>query len=111
VQGWQPLKDTSPPVVKALASTSVRGKRMVFRFRVTDDSGRARISITFTTAHGGGGFGGSGLGSVHGLTKITTPAFDFPGERLPNRFRFCVAASDPSGNDARSCADYRLVKR
>jgi Tol biopolymer transport system component len=111
VQGWQPLHDTSAPVVKALASSSVRGKRMVFRYRVSDNSGRARVSISFTTPDGGGGFGGTGLGVVHGLTKASVPWINFPGERLPDRFRFCVSASDPSGNDAQSCASYRLVKR
>ena len=112
MQGWQPLHDTRAPVVRALPSAGMRGHGMVFRYRVSDDSGRGRVAISFTTPHGGAGFSDEGLRPLHaGVYRFRVPSLDFLHERLPNRFRFCVAASDPSGNSSRSCALFRFVRR
>jgi Tol biopolymer transport system component len=111
VEGWQPLHDTRAPVVRALPSSSTRGQGAVLRYRVSDDSGRARVSISFETKNGGGGFGGGGLKRVHGGVTSVRMSASASDERLPARFTFCVSASDPSGNSSTSCAIFRFVHR
>lgn len=116
VQDWQPLRDTLRPVLKALPSSSRRGKLILLRYRASDDSGRVKASFTlsFKSKNGFGEiFGGNAAykrvqpGRIYSFRVSRREA-----GKLPSRMRFCITGADPWGNTGRrSCAAYRLRSR
>ena len=125
VQAWQPVYDARRPVVRALPSLSKRGRNLVLRLRVSDNSARVRIdgSVTFdVTEDLESGEAESYIAPLpesivgtrgRGVHVMRVPverllAFDDAPE-LPAQGRFCVVAIDPWGNGSkRSCARFRL---
>ena len=112
VQDWQPLRDTRAPVVRALATTGLRGRPPRLRFTIDEDSRLATVSYDITLNRGGASGGSSLQRYVPGrVYTIDLPA-QFGSRAWPASFRFCVEASDPSANaSARSCARFRFVRR
>lgn len=113
VQDWQPLQDIQAPVVRAVASSGVRGKTARFRFRVSEETGVAGIDITYEYGHrDGSSFGGVST-LVAGIKPGHTYSVPFPPRALqgaPKHFRFCVQGTDSSLNQsAQSCARFTLV--
>ena len=114
VLDWQPLQDTQAPAATALPGTGVRGRALRLRYRVVDDSGRAAVRFSLGFGSTSVGFLSFGRGATPlpparaGRTySVTLPAELVRG--LPGQFRFCVMATDPSGNEGRqSCAVIRL---
>lgn len=101
--------DTRPPVVTAIAGQSIYPNPVRLRFRIRDDSGRARV------------------GAV--VLQGRKPIYRFPYTRLvaakgalqwfswrpPARFRsgmaltFCVSAVDAAGNKGSDCATLNVL--
>jgi dipeptidyl aminopeptidase/acylaminoacyl peptidase len=115
VQDWQPLRDLTPPKVHALAGKSVRGRKLVFRFTITESSGEALVDLSYqyrtrngsTFTESSASFGGLRGGHVY---RFTLPAD--AGHGVPASFRFCVGATDGSANASkRSCATYHLLPK
>jgi Tol biopolymer transport system component len=112
VQDWQPLRDPSPPVVRALPSSSKRGDPVVLRFRISENSRRAAVVYFLDLG------AAAPLAIVAGETSLTRIV---PGRvykvtipillavRLPDTIPFCIQAADPSANASReSCARFRF---
>jgi hypothetical protein len=102
-----PLVDDSAPTVRALASRGRAGKRVRLLYRVTDDSGFASERVTVTRG---------GRIVFHAATRLAHVdasqtygvEWQAPRRRLTG-YRFCVGASDPTGNAATpSCAAITL---
>lgn len=103
-------RDSSAPTVIALPATGTRGKAARLRYRVSDDSGRAREVVRvygpafflFTTIVSPTERARAGtVDSVMWRVPTTAPA---------RSVRFCVVASDPAGNlTAPSCAAVRIL--
>lgn len=53
VMDWQPLRDTRPPVVRALPSTGVRGRTVRLRFMIDEESGLAAVEFEARFPRGG----------------------------------------------------------
>jgi hypothetical protein len=114
VQDWQPLQDTQPPVVRALPSTGRRRHGVRLRFRVSEDSQQAAVSVGFRYSIKNG-FSEAQSGTVlHWIRPGHTYSLSFPWEAVktaPASFRFCVQAVDGSVNQsARSCARFHFVR-
>ena len=114
VQDWQPLQDTHPPVVRALASTGRRGHTIHVRYRISEDSSEAAVLVDlhYETKHG---FTEAGTDAVlNGVRSGHTYTAAFPAGAVrgaPSSFRFCVQALDGSLNQsARSCARFHFLK-
>ena len=110
VEDWQPLHDAVAPTVKALRGVALRRHPVVLRFRLADNSGRAKVAITIDT--GGAEFEvgrfryRAATGRKYGIRLTGT---DLNIARISPRFRFCMRAFDPSGNTSKtSCASYRV---
>jgi WD40-like Beta Propeller Repeat len=121
VEDWQPLHDPRPPMIRALPGSGPRGEPAVLRFSLREDSPIARVVGVLLFSHGES----DPFGWNRGLVR-TKPArihvIRVPYENLvpsdfeeegagepPQRFRFCLAAVDPSGNQSTvSCATYRF---
>jgi len=115
VQDWQPLRDLFAPKVHALPGKSVRGRPLVFRFTISESSGRAEVDLGYQYSGGGGTtvinasqtFEGLRSGHVY---RFTLPAGATRG--VPARLRFCIQATDSSANTSkRSCAAYRVLPK
>lgn len=113
VLDWQPLHDTTRPVVRALASSGRRSRPLALRFRVAEDSGR--VAVRASVDYAGGAYTVSGPAVPQAVARGRTYVVRFPqdrvAQRLPASFRFCIAVTDPSANESRaSCARYRFVR-
>ena len=113
VQDWQPLHDLSPPVVHALPSSGRLGRALRLRFKISEDTHRAGVTLvgSFTVKNGAGEFfetreiDGIRPGKVY---FFTVPRFEAKGII---RLRFCVTGYDPSLNESkRSCARFHFLK-
>lgn len=102
-------RDSSPPVVTALASTGTKGKTATLRYRVFDASGKSRevvrvygpAFLLFTTI-------------VKGFAKAkpkrtSAVVWKVPRDLETKKLQFCVLAQDPSGNQKTSCAPLKIV--
>lgn len=102
-------RDTSAPTVKALASAGKRGKAVRLRYRVRDDSGRSRETVTVKR-------GRRVLATVRGRLDAADAdvLYYFVTWRVPktlpkSTLTFCVQAFDAAGNSSsQSCASLRL---
>lgn len=103
-------RDVLAPSVRALRSSGRRGRAARLRYRVSDDSGSARVSVTVYR----------GRRALARIRRSHTAAgnrkvlfyyvtWRVPGKLAKRPLRFCVAATDPSGNNTRpSCALLRI---
>ncbi len=119
---WQPLRDSSPPSIRALPGNGPRGAPLELRYRLREETALARVVGEIDMGDGGVGFGpGRASGGVvrtrpPRVHVVTVPysdlTFRLPGEpeRVPpSRVRFCLAAVDSLGNASRvSCSTYRF---
>src|SRR5207244_10624780 len=112
VLDWQPLHDVVPPRVHAYPVQIAPRRAPMVRFRVSDDSGRARVEIELDTPH-------LSAGDSVEVTHVRAPRtvsrvlrdFDTTAHEVRSG-SYCVLASDPSGNaSTKSCAAVRIVKR
>ncbi len=109
VQDWQPLRDTRPPTVRALASTGPRGQPIRLRFRVAEDTRRAVVEIEIEYSPRARGTAGFSLRAYDPARTYTATIDRPPLGVVRSPFRFCVHATDPSANvGAPSCALYRF---
>ena len=103
--------DLAAPAVRALAGSGRRGRAARLRYRVSDDSGSARVTVTVYR-------GRRALARIrrsHSATNANV-LFYYVSWRVPRKLakrppvRFCVAAVDPSGNTTarQSCAPLRV---
>ena len=103
--------DLTAPAVRALVSSGRRGRAARLRYRVSDDSRSARVSITVYR-------GRRALARIRRSHTATNPnvLFYYVTWRVPRRLakrpalRFCVGATDSSGNATarQSCAVLRI---
>jgi hypothetical protein len=98
-------KDTTPPAVRALASTGTRGKAAKLRYSVFDGSGKSREVVRV--------YGPNLLLLASIPTRLAkakprrnaSVVWKVPAGTQPGKLKFCVLAQDPSGNQSRtSCA-------
>jgi hypothetical protein len=88
----------------------VRGGRLRFRFRLSENSGRANVELTFSfrsyAVSAGEPF--ERVRSAHVYTMTLPPG---AAREAPRSFRFCIEANDSSANPGRrSCARYYVLK-
>lgn len=99
-----PPADTTAPSVRALAAHGRRGARVRLAYRVSDDSGPTRETVTVRRR---------GRTTYTVKTRLAqgpvrTISWRAP-RRLPGPFSFCVRAVDAAGNvSSSSCAAIRL---
>ena len=115
VQDWQPVSDTVPPSVTALPSHGRKG-RALLRYRVSDNSGIASISMELSTSSpSGSGSFDFNAGGYHRVRAGVVYTWDVARSdpflsKLGRRFTFCVTALDQTGNTSKtSCAAYRAT--
>jgi hypothetical protein len=105
------VKDTKPPRVQAITSYGQRAAGIRLAFRVTDDSGEARMSYGVYTpdgkrllARGSGGF----VKVIWGARRWFTFK---PPRGMFGTYQFCVVATDRVGNRSKpSCATLDIRK-
>jgi hypothetical protein len=103
--------DTRPPRINALAAHARVGRAAPLRYRVSDSSGRSREVVRV--------YGPSYAlyaTLVKPLRRVRAGAQEvrwrIPRAIRASRLRFCVLATDPSGNTSHpSCAPLRIVRR
>lgn len=102
--------DLTAPAARALTSSGRRGRTARLRYRVSDDSGSARVSVTVYR-------GRRALARIRRshASANRNVLFYYVSWRVPRRLakrplRFCVAATDSSGNKTarQSCAVLRI---
>jgi hypothetical protein len=101
--------DTNPPLVTAYPATAKRGTAATLRFDVFDDSGRCRATVDVYEA-------GALVATLHSPmafavgTRRVTVRWPVPEKLRSRQLRFCVTASDPSGNRSKpDCATFLRV--
>jgi hypothetical protein len=103
--------DTRAPRVTALAARGRAGRAAPLRYRVSDSSGKSREVVRV--------YGPSYAlyaTLVKPLRRVRAGAQEvrwrIPRASRASRLRFCVLATDPSGNTSRpSCAPLRIARR
>jgi hypothetical protein len=99
--------DTTAPRVRAVTSSGSRGKIAHLRYRLWEDSGKTRDMVQVVAA-------GRRIATIRtSLAAVTDGETYYVKWRVPAKIktpaRFCVTASDPSGNrSAQSCAGFRV---
>jgi hypothetical protein len=96
-------KDTKAPVVRALTKGLTKpGTRSRLQFTVSDDSGRARVTVTLYQGGTAKRSTTSGWGPANGSTWWWDAPF---GNELVGPMYFCVVGRDEAGNvSKKSCA-------
>ena len=122
MQDWQPVVDVAPPIAKALPSHGTKHADVRLRYRVSDNSGVARVSVSITESSSSTGSGaevtfGTSFDQAYqrvrpGKVYTVNVSRELP-DRLSSRFgsfTFCVTAVDRTGNVSKaSCARYRTT--
>src|SRR4051812_24719411 len=104
----EPGGDLVAPRATALPSKGTAGKAAQLRYRISDDSGRARATIRVYSA------GYVLLSTLHTPLRpatgaVQTSAWHVPADLGARRLQFCVLAFDGAKNPARpSCAALRI---
>lgn len=98
-----PSHDTTRPVVHVHSVTGRAGRSFAFRFTVSDDSGYATIVMTI--------YRGSSTRPVmrhnYGRAKAPPTGDSYAPTihaRSRGRFRWCITATDTSGNTSKACS-------
>jgi len=106
-----PKSDTRRPLVRAVPSQGVYPRAVKLKFRLTDDSGKAKVgAVVF-----------QGKKPIHRFpyTKLVTAngALWWFNWKPPARFRegvqltFCVSAVDAAGNKSSDCANFSVLSQ
>ena len=102
--------DIRAPLVTAYPASGTRGKPANLHFDVYDDSGRSKALVRVYELHSllatltvPSGFG-------IGTRSVTVPWL-VPGKLRSRQLRFCVVATDPSGNQSKpGCAPFLRIR-
>jgi hypothetical protein len=121
VQDWQPVFDAVAPTAKALPSHGKKNADVRLRYRASDDSGVAKISLVMTSSSSQSGSGvdvtfTTDVDQAYQRVRPGTVYTINVSRELPGvlshlgSFRFCVTAMDRTGNVSKaSCAHYRTT--
>ncbi|CAN5846452.1 hypothetical protein BH18ACT13_BH18ACT13_20130 [soil metagenome] len=124
VQDWQPLHDALAPKLRALPSSSPRGRAPQLRYELGDESPYVRIAGDVSVgSFDQGRVAVAAIGRkiestvgrrMHVLAvplRVVAQLADETdsGSELPSRFGFCLTAVDPWGNaSSRNCSTFRF---
>jgi len=105
--------DARAPKARALPLTATLGKKVKLRFRVSDNSGRARALVrVYGSQYALYATLTMPLRKVGAHGSLQSVAWRVPRAMGAGRFRFCVLATDRAGNASKtSCAKLALKKR
>jgi len=105
--------DQRAPTTRALATSAKLGKRTKLRFRVSDNSGRARALVrVYGTRFALYASLSMPLRTVSKRGSVQSVSWRVPRTLVPGKYRFCVLATDKAGNaSTTSCAKLLLKKR
>ena len=107
--GGTARRDSTPPAVRALASTGAKGKTAALRFTVYDASGKSREIVRvygpsyllFATIS-------KGFGKAKPKQTVAV-TWKVPADLQTTKLQFCVLAQDAAGNQSRtSCAPLKI---
>jgi hypothetical protein len=101
--------DRARPRVRAYPGAARRGRKAVFVARVSDDRGQARMRVDLAYRNQ---FVFRTMTLLKPVRWTVRQRFDsrapLPRTLAPGRYRLCVTAWDRTGNEAKSCAVYRI---
>lgn len=101
--------DRSPPHIRTIAGSAARGRIAKLRFRVFDDSGRSRETLTILRGKVPIGRVAVPAADVH-YRKIYTANWRVPRTEAPGKHVWCALAADEAGNASkRSCSTLRIT--
>ena len=101
--------DIRAPLVTPYPASARRGRPATLRFALFDDSGRSSAVVRVYEGGALAATVATPMGFQIG-TRHTAVTWDVPKRLRSRRLRFCVVASDPSGNrSAPSCAPFLRV--
>jgi hypothetical protein len=102
--------DTHPPLVSAVPASARRGKPATLHFDVYDDSGESKAVVRVYEGRSLAATITSPEGFAIGTRKLTV-RWLVPAKLRTRELRFCVVATDPSGNrSAPACAPFLDVR-
>jgi hypothetical protein len=107
---FETIKDTIAPRVVAFAASAKRGHKAKLSYFVSDDSGQASEQIM---VYSGRKVLAKLAAAIHVAKAgtVRTVAWKVPKKAVPGKRRFCVTASDASGNkSAPSCATLTIKR-
>jgi uncharacterized repeat protein (TIGR02543 family) len=103
-------QDRIAPTVRALASSGKRGAVARLRYRVSDNSGRARENVTVLRGNRRIAVIRGRLDAAETDVLYYYASWKVPRRTAKGRMRFCVRAFDGAGNASRqSCAPLRIT--
>jgi hypothetical protein len=104
----EPVPDLKAPHVKALASKGVAGRQAALRYRVTDNSGRAR-AIVRVFGPGYQLYAALHIGYRAAKGAVQTAAWRVPARYADRTLSFCVVPYDRAANaGVPGCASLRI---
>lgn len=106
--------DTTAPVVKVITPRKIysSGQKIPIQFRVTDDSGTARVSVAILSG-GQRVARGATDGYVKANGQVQTATTKSPVVAKPNNYGpyyFCVSARDKAGNTSELVCEWMSIK-
>ena len=109
----QPSGDKRAPTARALAMSAKLGKKAKLRFRVSDNSGKARALVrVYGPRYALFASLTMPLRTVGARGSVQSVGWRVPRTLVPGKYRFCVLATDKAGNASKtSCAKLVLKKR
>jgi hypothetical protein len=104
--------DQRAPTTRALATSAKLGKKTKLRFRVSDNSGKARALVrVYGTRFALYASLTMPFRTVGARGSIKSVGWRVPRTLIPGKYRFCVLATDKAGNASKtSCATLLLKK-
>ena len=104
--------DHRAPTARALATSAKLGKKTKLRFRVSDNSGKARALVrVYGTQFALYASLTMPLRTVGARGSVRSVGWRVPRTLIPGKYRFCVLATDKAGNASKtSCAKLLLKK-
>jgi hypothetical protein len=100
--------DVLAPHAFALPARAKRGARLDLSFHLADDSGRSSAQLALTRDGRSIALLQLPLGWVVWAERYSL-AWQVPRSFTPGRLRYCVVATDPSGNRGRDCASVTIT--
>lgn len=102
--------DLKAPLVTAYPATAIRGKRTTLHFSLFDDSGRTRARVlVYEGSVRIAGIVAPGRFSIG--SRAVRVSWLVPAKLRSRQLRFCIVASDPSGNrSSPACAPFLTVR-
>jgi hypothetical protein len=108
----RPSGDGRAPTARALAMSAKLGKKTALRFRVSDNSGKARALVrVYGPQYALFASLSMPLRKVGARGSVQSVRWRVPPTLAPGKYRFCVLATDKAGNASKtSCAKLQLQK-